>query len=164
MGLPGFAVHPLATAAAVALGLGSLAATAQDNDRGTPGVALADGECLSLVIAGGDRTGDCLGEVASITYPDDTVMFVFSAGSLKVGFSGEGGQVRGIDALTAELPVAFVTVGEVDGDMSVKPAEGTCRFTDPYRDVPATVECSAVADGSLHAGRFLTDGRRPRSN
>jgi hypothetical protein len=89
-------------------------------------------------------------------------MFVFSAGDRTVGFSGDGRAATRTGDGQAHFSVQFLSIGRGQGDLDVvMPADGICRFGDPYSG-PATLECNAKSQLGTISARFVTDGRPPR--
>jgi len=134
---------------------------AQDN-LGGAGTMVAGGTCSELIVGAENYSSSCNGEAASVTLDDGTIMFVFSAGDRTVGFSGDGRAVTRTGVGQAKFSVQFLSIGKGQSDLDVvMPADGICRFGDPFSG-PATLECNAKSQLGTISARFVTDGRRPR--
>ncbi|MBB3611099.1 hypothetical protein [Rhizobium sp. BK602] len=129
-----------------------------------PGVAVVAGKCSKLVVGKLDASKGCKAEIASVTGPDGSVTFIFSAGGKMLGFRGDG---RGIKAGekkgTAQLPIEAISTGAGNKITGQVDAKGTCTFADPYAGKPVAIECSAKSTELSFTGSFLSNGKPPRA-
>lgn len=144
--------------------LGStLAGQAATHASGNGAMALS-GKCSKLIAADKDVSKRCNGEVASVTFPDGTVMFIFSFGKTMVGFSGDSRKTVGDRAKgVATLPVNFAYTG-FGKPTPMKATAASCRFGNPTSGKPAAVICTAKTAKGVFAGSFLSDGKPPRAH
>lgn len=147
----------------IIVSLGLLATTATEalpqNNPGRSGVAIARGSCVAVVV-GGKKLPDCRPEVASVTLPDGTVQFIFTAGNQRYSFSGYGSAVRG-GGNGMQMPVRFIAIGKGGADLDVIAAKGSCRSGNPYAGKPIKVHCSASSKIGEISATFITNGQPP---
>jgi hypothetical protein len=136
-------------------------AAAAQNFPGGPGVTTVEGKCAKLVVGKLDASKDCKGELASVTLPDGTVTFIFSAGGKMLGFEGDGKAIRPASGGNVTLPVHLVASGVGTKMTGQVKAAGFCTFGNPYAGKPMVVDCAAAAKDAAFSGNFRTNGKAP---
>lgn len=137
------------------------AGAAEQNFPG-PGLAIVDGKCSKLVVGKLDASKNCKAEIASVTAPDGTVTFIFSADGKMLGFQGDGRTIKaGEKKGTAQLPIEVVSTGAGNKMTGQVEAKGTCTFANPYSGKPVAIECSAKSTAATFTGSFKSNGKPP---
>ena len=121
------------------------------------------GKCSKLVVGGKVRTSDCTGKLLNTEYSDARLGFYFvMADGSPLTFSTRGEQQVKTDENTAVAPVDMLIV-KTKGKLDKVQAVGTCKFTNPYRGIPAPVECAATTAAGRYEAIFLSDGSKPEA-
>jgi hypothetical protein len=127
-------------------------------------LAIIDGKCSKLVVGKLDASKGCTPQIASVTGPDGSVTFIFSAGGKMLGFQGDGRGIKpGAKKGAVQLPVDFITTGAGHKMTGQVEAKGTCTFSNPYAGKPVAFECSAKSTELSFTGSFLSSGKPPRT-
>lgn len=122
-------------------------------------LAVMDGACGKLVVAGEDATGRCEGKLINTAYRNDRSSFMAMIGNeLIVSFYGEDHAATGDTASLTVTKVTITRIGENRPRMT--DATGACSYTNPYAG-PSHVECKATAGGKTYALSFVSDGKPP---
>jgi len=141
------------------VGIVAMPALANAQNKLTAMVIL-QGTCKKLV-GGKARTSDCTGKLLNTEYSDGRLGFYFvTTGGMALTFSTRGREQVKADENTAIVPVDMLfTTGK--GQTDKVQAVGTCKFANPYRGVPAPVECTADTARGRYEAAFLSDGSKP---
>jgi hypothetical protein len=154
------AVEVSALVPIICVGIIAMPALAYAQNKLTAMVVL-QGSCKKLVVGGKVRTSECTGKLLNTEYSDGRLGFYFvSAGGMALTFSTRGREQVKADENTAIVPVdMLLTTGKGQSDKIQ--AVGTCKFTNPYRGVPAPVACTADTARGRYEATFLSDGSKP---
>jgi hypothetical protein len=125
------------------------------------------GKCISATAM--DVVTDsslCMNSVVNIEFPNGRLGFMFNLRRkgeqqlVTISFFGDGTKQLHLNQDTAMQPidrVHFTFKGSTDDLV----AAGSCRFSNPFKGVPAQVSCSADTNQGRFAGEFISDGRSP---
>ncbi|HXC27773.1 MAG TPA: hypothetical protein VNV38_07440 [Stellaceae bacterium] len=144
---------------------------------GATTAALPDNLTITAVLAGkctsatamdvAMKSGPCTDKIIQVELPNQRLGFTFflrREGEKNSGtffaFWGDGSKQLHLNPDTAMQPidrVDFFFQGSTDHLV----AAGSCRFSNPYKGVPAQVSCSADTNEGKFTGEFISDGRPP---
>lgn len=149
---------------AIALTVMTVATSAGAQNFPGPGVAVIDGKCSKLVVGKLDASKGCTPQIASVTGPDGSVTFIFSAGGKMLGFQGDGRGIKhGATKGTIQLPIDVISTGAGNKMAGQVEAKGVCTFSNPYSGKPVAFQCSAKSTELSFTGSFLSNGKPPRT-
>jgi hypothetical protein len=130
-------------------------------------LATLTGKCTSVTAM--DVVTDpalCVPKMTNIEYPNGRLGFIFlmsrkhDARSVVISFFGDGEKQLHLDKDTAMQPidrVHFTFQGSTDDFI----AAGSCRFSNPYKNAPAKVSCTADTNRGKFEGEFISNGVAP---
>ena len=108
----------------------------------------------------------CMDKVVNIEFPNGRIGFAFNlkrrgqSQIVTISFFGDGEKQLHLNADTAMQPidkVHFTFKGSTDDLV----AAGSCRFSNPYKGVPAEISCIADTNQGKFIGEFISNGRSP---
>ena len=158
-------LRPFAMMLATACATGAAIAQDQGDDLQGFGIAVLNGTCKRLIVAGKDLSKDCEGKVTNTMYESTRrtgFLFVTRGGDVVVNFSGLDSPAVG-DHAAALLSHVIFTQGETGSNRAKHQAyvaTGTCTYTNPYAG-PSHINCSASTTKGLFSASFVSDGRPP---
>ena len=143
------------------------AAQGQSGDlRNLSGMALMNGTCQRLIVAGRDLTKACLGKVTNSMYESTgrTGFSFVTSDNSAVTFSGMDTPAKGNRAASILDHVIFTPKNSEADPTKVKPnvvpARGTCTYTNPYAG-PSHINCTASTSMGSFSASFVSDGKAP---
>jgi hypothetical protein len=124
------------------------------------GLAMLNGTCSKLVVAGHDESEACVGKLSNTIYRTGRTGFVFVAGDTAVvTFSGMDTPVKG-DVGSVRLDHVIFGLMGTGTDPNSLTATGSCRYTNPYAG-PSHVDCTASTKIGRFSASFVSDGEGP---
>lgn len=125
-------------------------------------IATLSGTCKKFTLSKDDLSSVCVGRLTNEEYRDNRVAFTFylRKGSRLV-FSGPGLKQQHLNADTVRQPIDRISLLVGPDQLGPPgPANGECRYTNPYKGV-SEVRCVARdTDGGAEAA-FVSDGGVP---
>ena len=123
-------------------------------------LAIMNGQCTQLTVAGKDSTPVCLGKITNTMYKTGRSGFIFMAGDVAVvTFSGMDTPARGDQATVHLDAIIFTLVGTGTPPNDI-PATGSCTYTNPYAG-PSRIQCTASTEAGRFSASFTSDGKEP---
>ncbi|MDP3495096.1 MAG: hypothetical protein Q8R82_18450 [Hyphomonadaceae bacterium] len=153
----------IAVAAAIICSGGDNARAAQSKGAvpSLDSLAIQNGRCTRLVLAGRDMTRGCNAQVLNEVYSNGRVTFTFTvSNSTTVTFSGAAPQVKLSGDVIVQPLDRFVWRLDAGVPSITKPVAGTCRYTNPYRG-QATISCEAKGSEGIYRASFVSNGSPP---
>ncbi len=155
--------HGVVAALSAATVIIGSAAPAQSEHSPLQSLALMNGKCIRLIIAGHDQSAHCMAKLINESFESGRTGFTFTAGDAAViSFSGMGPRQVKLTADKVYQPVdrlifTLLGMGTPPNNLS---ASGSCTYTNPYAG-PSHVSCTAHTAHGDFAATFLSDGREP---
>lgn len=149
--------------AVLCLGAAATAGPAGAREQGfdnLQGIAIMNGKCTQLTVAGMDSTRACEGKITNTMYKTGRTGFVFMVGDFAVvTFSGMDSPAKGDQTATRLDRIIFTLIGTGTPPNDI-PATGSCTYTNPDAG-PSRINCSATTGEGKFSGSFVSDGQPP---